>query len=112
MNSAVAAPQATDLPDGTVVGHGAVKSIPSVSWSTYLLSEMHMQIKFILEESRFLELQCRGFNWMLHYNGKLHPIVLHPYIPFIIGDTEGHGRLCGHYTARFSSVVCLLGNNC
>jgi hypothetical protein len=41
---------------------------------------------------------------MLHYNQKVYPIVLHPYVPFIIGDTEGHDRLCGHYTARFASV--------
>ncbi len=66
-----------------------------------------MQIKFILEESGFLELQRNGFDWMLHYNGQIHPVVLHPYIPFIIGDTEGHDRLCGHYTARFSSVAQL-----
>jgi hypothetical protein len=39
----------------------------------------------------------------------LYPVVLHPYIPFIIGDTEGHDRLCGHYTARFEKVkqLCL-----
>jgi hypothetical protein len=96
---------ATDLPDGTVVGHGALKSIPGVSWSTYFLNEMHMQ--FILEESGFLELQRNGFDWMLHYNGQVHPVVLHPYIPFIIGDTEGHDRFCGHYTAHFSSVAQL-----
>ena len=29
---------------------------------------------------------------------------MHPYISFIIGDTEGHDRLCGHYTARFKTV--------
>ncbi|KAI2495148.1 hypothetical protein MHU86_19379 [Fragilaria crotonensis] len=38
------------------------------------------------------------------YNGKIHPVVFHPYVPFIIGDTEGHDRLCGHYTARFSQI--------
>jgi Plavaka transposase len=104
-NSAVADPQPTDLPDGTVVGDvSSLKQVPNVSWSTYLLNEMHMQIKFILEESGYLELQRNGFKWMLHYAGKVHPIVLHPYIPFIIGDTEGHDRLCGHYTARFSSI--------
>ena len=35
----------------------------------------------------------------------MYPAVLHPYIPFIvIVYTEGHDRLCGHYTARFSSI--------
>jgi hypothetical protein len=63
-NSAVAALQATDLPDGTIVGDlSSLKQIPNASWSSYLLNEMHMQIKFILEESGFLELQRNGFNW-------------------------------------------------
>ena len=93
-----------DLPPGTVVGCVPLKPIPDVTWSTYLLNEMHMQIQFILEESGFLDLQRNGFHWMLHYNNKIFPVVLHPYIPFIIGDTEGHDRLCGHYTARFSKI--------
>jgi hypothetical protein len=60
-------PQATDLPDGTVVGDvSSLKDIPNASWSTFLLNEMHMQIKVILKESGFLELQRHGFNWMLH----------------------------------------------
>jgi hypothetical protein len=104
-NSAVAALQATDLPDGTIVGDlSSLMQIPNASWSSYLLNEMHMQIRFILEESGFLELQRNGFNWMLQYNGKIHPIVQNPYISFIIGETEGRDCLCGHYTARFSSV--------
>ena len=75
-----------------------------VSWATLLLNETHMQINFILEESGFLRLQKHGFRWNLQYNGSLHPIVFHPYVPFIIGDTEGHDRLCGHYTARFLQI--------
>ena len=57
-NSAFTAPQATDLPNGTVVGDVvcSLKQTPNVSWSTYLLNEMHMQTKFILKESGFLEL--------------------------------------------------------
>ena len=94
----------TDLPPGTVVGRVPLKPIPDVMWSTYLLNEMHMQIQFILEESGFLDLQRNGDHWMLHYNNKIFPVVLHPYIPFIIGDTEGHDRLCGHYTARFAKI--------
>ena len=94
----------TDLPPGTVVGRIPLEPIPNVTWSTYLLNEMHLQIEFILEESGFLDLQRKGFHWKLHYNEKVYPVVLHPYIPFIIGDTEGHDRLCGHYTARFSAI--------
>ena len=31
-------------------------------------------------------------------------------MPFIVGDTEGHDRLCGHYTARFEAIkqFCLV----
>jgi hypothetical protein len=75
-----------------------------VSWATLTLNEFHMQIQFILEESGFLRLQNRGFRWNLHYNQVIYRVVFHPYVPFIIGDTEGHDRLCGHYTARFSQV--------
>jgi hypothetical protein len=93
MNSGFSETMAADVSDGTVIGRVALKNILNVIWPTYLLNEMHMQIKFILEESGFLDLQCNGFNWMLHHNGKVYPIVLRPYIPFIIGNTEGHDRL-------------------
>jgi hypothetical protein len=56
------------------------------------MNEMHLQIEFILEESGFLDLQRKGFYWKLHYNEKVYPVVLHPYIPFIIGDSKGHDR--------------------
>ena len=74
---------ATDLPDGTVVGCGALKSIPGVSWSTYLLNEMHIQIKFILEESWFLELHCNSFNWKSTMDKFI--LLLHHWITFIMG---------------------------
>ena len=76
----------------------------SVSWAALLLNETHMQIQFILEESGFLRLQKHGFRWNLQYNGTIHPVVFHPYVPFIVGDTEGHDRLCGHYTTRVLQV--------
>ena len=70
----------------------------------FLLNETHLQIEFILEESGFLDLQRKGFHWKLHCNEKLYPVVLHPFIPFIIGDTEGHDCLCKHHAARFSAI--------
>ncbi|KAI2495724.1 hypothetical protein MHU86_18783 [Fragilaria crotonensis] len=92
------------LPKGTVLVKDPLQRDPNVTWPTYLLNEAHMQIRFILEESGFLRLQKHGFRWNLHYNEKIHPVVFHPFVPFIIGDTEGHDRLCGHYTARFSKI--------
>jgi hypothetical protein len=94
--------QPLDLPHGTVVGLASLKLIPNVSWSTYLRNQMYMQIQFFLEESGFVNLQRKGFHWMLHYYQEVHPIV--PYVQFIIGNTEGHDCLCRHYTARFASV--------
>lgn len=94
----------TNLPKDTVLVKNPLPRNPNVSWATYLLNEAHMQIQFIFEESGFLKLQKHGFHWNLHYNNKVHPVVFHPYVPFIIGDTEGHDRLCGHYVARFAKV--------
>ena len=94
----------TGLPKGTVVLDAPLRRMNDLTWPTYLLNETHMQIQFILKESGFLRLQSNGFKWNLHYNDRIHPVVFHPYVPFIIGDTEGHDRLCGHYTARFSGV--------
>ncbi len=92
------------LPLGTVVVEAPLRRIKNVAWPTYLLNELHIQIQFILEESGFLRLQRKGFRWDLHYNTKIYPIVFHPFVPFIIGDTEGHNRRCGHYTAQFSKI--------
>lgn len=61
-----------------------------VSDACYCLNEYHLQIDFILRESGYLNLQESGLKWRLHYRGQSFPVVLHPYVPFIIGDTEGH----------------------
>jgi hypothetical protein len=94
-----------DLPKGTVIVKDPLQRDPNVTWPTYLLNEAHMQIQFILEESGFLQLQKHGFRWNLHYHGKIHRVVFHPYVPFIIGDTEGHDRLCGHYKLDWSLKI-------
>jgi len=95
-----------ELPDDVVRVKNPIRrpANGNVSWATLLLNETHMQIQFILKESGFLRLQNRGFKWNLEYNNTIHKVVFHPYVPFIVGDTEGHDRLCGHYTARFMEV--------
>jgi hypothetical protein len=94
----------TDLPKGTVVLDAPLRRMNNLTWLTYLLNEIHMQIQFILKESGFLRLQSKGFKWKLYYNEKIYPAVFHPYVPLIIGDNKGHDRLCEHYTARLSAV--------
>ena len=68
------------------------------------LNDYHAQIDFILRESGFLRLQELGFNWNLRIGGVVRPVTFRMYVPFIVGDTEGHDRLCGHYTARFEAI--------
>ena len=66
-----------------------------------------MQIDCILRKSGHLYLQRTGLKWNLPFRGKSFPIVLHPFIPFIIGDTECHDALCGHYKSCTSGVAQL-----
>jgi len=91
-------------PPGTSTMKSPLRRRNNVSWPTYLLNELHMQIRYILEKSGFCRLQNHGFRWNLNYNKQIYPIVFHPYVPFIIGDTEGHDHLCGHYTSRTKNV--------
>ena len=70
-------------------------------------NDYHAQLQFILKESGFLSLQDCGFKWILHYRGEDHKVTFRLYIPFIIGDTEGHDLLCGHYKCRTGSVAQL-----
>ena len=68
------------------------------------LNDYHAQIEFILRESGCLQLQEQGFAWNLHIGGKTHPVVFCSHVLFIVGNTEGHDCLCGHYTARFIEI--------
>jgi hypothetical protein len=70
-------------------------------------NDYHAQLHFILRESGFLSLQQKGFRWNLHYKGSVFPVVFRTYVPFIIGDTEGHDMLCGHYKCRTGNVAQL-----
>jgi hypothetical protein len=76
---------------------------PTCNDATWKCQEYHMQIEYILRMSGFIELQERGFKWNIKYRGEVYPAVLYPFVPFIIGDTEGHDQLCGHYKSRTKS---------
>ena len=91
-----------DLPKGTARIQDPLWCPKDVKWSTLVLNETHMQIRFILEESGFSRLQNHGFRWNLNYIENIDPVVFTSYVPFIKGNTEGHNHLCSHYTARFS----------
>jgi hypothetical protein len=78
-----------------------------VSAAAWRLNEYHMQIDFILHESGYIGLQRSSLKWNLQFRGKTYPVVLHPFIPFIIGDIEGHDSLCGHFKSRTDNVAKL-----
>jgi hypothetical protein len=80
-------------------------NLAGVSDAAWHLNENHLQIEFILRESGFLAHQGKGLPWwQLQYRGQLLDVVLRLYIPFIVGDTEGHDQLCGHYKSRTAGV--------
>jgi hypothetical protein len=75
--------------------------------AAWRLNEYHMQIDFIFHESEYLDLQRSGLKWNLQFHGKTYPVVLHPFIPFLIGDTEGHDSLCGRFKSRTDDIAQL-----
>ena len=100
------APNNRDVPVGTepLPSNHQTSEVTAAAWR---LNEYHMQIDFILRESGYLDLQRTGLKWNLRFRGKAYPVVLHPFIPFIIGDTEGHDSLCGHFKSRTENVAQL-----
>ena len=79
----------------------------SVTDAVWRLNEYHMQVDCILCESGYLDLQRTGLKWNLMFHGKSFPVVLHTFVPFIIGDTGGHNGLCGHYKSCTAGVAPL-----
>lgn len=45
-----------------------------------------------------------GFKSELRYRGQVFPVTFKMYVPFIVGDTKGHNRLCGHYNSKGQRV--------
>ena len=80
----------------------------SVTDSAWHLNKYHLQIDCILRESGYLDLQRTGLIWNLTFRGKSFPVVCHPYVSFISGDTKGHNvGLCGHYKSCTAGVAQL-----
>ena len=79
----------------------------SVTDPAWRLNEYNMQIDCILRESGYLDLQRTGLKWNLKFRGKSFHVVLHHFVSFIIGDTEGHNSLCGQYKSCTAGVAQL-----
>ena len=85
----------------------------SVTDAAWRLNKYHMQIVCKLSESGYLDLQCTGLKWNRTFRGKFFPVVLNPFVPFIIGDTpEGHDGLCGQYKSCTTAGVVQLCRAC
>jgi len=68
--------------------------------------DYHYVIGILL--SKFKEAQeLDGIAWQLTFKGKTYSVSLKIPILFIMGDTEGHDKLCGKYNARTRNVKCL-----
>ena len=85
----------------------AFRSKTKANKAAHNLNDYHAQIEFILQVSGFIELQEAGFKWILNYRNRKIPVTFRMYVPFIVGDTEGHNRFCGHFTARFGAICQL-----
>ena len=48
-----------------------------------------------------------GFPFSFTYQGKKYDVILKFTILVILGDTEGHDRLCARYNSRGLGVACL-----
>jgi hypothetical protein len=60
--------------------------------------DYHYMISKILEE--FKALQKTSIQWILKLHEKEFDVFLKIPVMFIIGDTDGHDKMCGRYTSR------------
>jgi len=68
------------------------------------MQDYHNMLKIILES--FIKVQGTPIEWEFVVDGQKRK--MHCYLPvlFIIGDTDGHDRLCGRYLSR-AMIECL-----
>ena len=70
------------------------------------LSDYHVVLRHILDG--LIKLQKKGgFYWSLSYRGRKHDVIFKVPVLCIIGDTDGHDKLCGKYSNRTDRVKCL-----
>jgi Plavaka transposase len=96
-----------DITEDEEDGNPSEDDTTGLSQGAQNMNDYHAQVYFILKHSGFTELQQRGFHWNIHYQRKVFPVTFRMYVPFIVGDTEGHDQLCGHYKCRTGNVAQL-----
>ena len=69
------------------------------------VQDYHFVLSHILES--YKDAQNMELRWMLHYRGQSHDVSLQMPLLYVIGDTEGHDKLCAHYQNRTkSNAIC------
>jgi hypothetical protein len=69
------------------------------------LQDYHIMIGVILESFKLS--QQKEIIWEFNIEGKCRTMILKIPVLFVIGDTEGHDKLCGKYLSRNKTTKCL-----
>ena len=77
-----------------------------VSDSSDKAQDYHFILSFILSSLKDAQ-EHVGISWKLKYQEKVLDVVMKIPILFVIGDTEGHDKLCGKYLNRVNAeCIC------
>jgi len=69
------------------------------------VEDYHYVLGHLLQS--FKDAQRMDLQWQIEFKGKLYPVTLKIPLLFVIGDTEGHDKLCAHYLNRtYSKNIC------
>jgi len=87
---------------GYVKNQGA---LPQTSTPLERAKDYHLMLKEILSGLVQAQ-QHHGIEWNLELKGKKYPVVLCIPVHFVIGDNEGHDKMCGRYLASARASGC------
>ena len=77
-----------------------------VSDSSDKAQDYHFILSYILSSLKDAQ-EHAGISWKLKYQEKVLDVVMKIPILFVIGDTEGHDKLCGKYLNRVNAeCIC------
>ncbi len=60
--------------------------------------DYHAELAFLLQGIVAIQKQG-GFEWKLKYRGQTYEVVFVCVVFFMVGDTAGHDKMCGHYVS-------------
>ena len=86
------------------LGYVVNQSNVVVSDSSDKAQDYHFILSFILSSLKDAQ-EHAGISWKLKYQVKVLDVVMKIPILFVIGDTEGHDKLCGKYLNRVNAAV-------